>query len=368
MAPIRVLQVMPAMDAGGMETFVMNVYRAIDRSQVQFDFLYHYDKPCFYDEEITALGGHITKLTVRQDNNIPRYLHQLDAFFAGNPYRILHGHYSGFGMFYNRAALRRGVPVRVGHSHNTAYEPNLVGTLDRLMSSRFNHLLTDRFACSQKAGEMLFGKSPFTVLPNGILVDRFARPDPDARRRLRSEWHVPENAPLLGHVGRFSRQKNHRGLLELFAAVHRRNPAARLVLIGTGALEPEIRDLAAAMNLTGSIIFAGVRSDTAACYAAMDAFLLPSLFEGLPVVLVEAQAAGLPCFVSDTVDRGAAFADGVQFLPLSQPETWADAICRSPLTRNANARRQAVDAGYDVRTSAEILQQFYIKRYAEVTP
>ena len=111
MAPIRVLQVMPAMDAGGMETFVMNVYRAIDREQVQFDFLYHYNKSCFFDDEIASLGGRIFKTTVRQDNNLPRYLHQLDAFFAAHPeYRIIHGHYSGFGMFYNAAARRRGVP------------------------------------------------------------------------------------------------------------------------------------------------------------------------------------------------------------------------------------------------------------------
>ena len=290
MAPIRVLQVMPAMDAGGMETFVMNVYRTIDRTQVQFDFLYHYNKPCFYDDEIAALGGRITKLTVRQDNNIPRYLRQLDGFFAANPYRIIHGHYSGFGMFYNRAAKRRGVPVRVGHSHNTAYEPNLVGTLDRLMSSRFDRLLTDRFACSQKAGEMLFGKSPFTVLPNGIRVDDFAKPEPGARERIRAQWQVPDGAPLLGHVGRFSKQKNHLGLLDIFAAVHRRDPDARLALLGAGPLEGEVRARADALGLADRVIFAGVRSDTAACYAAMDAFLLPSLFEGLPVVLVEAQS------------------------------------------------------------------------------
>ena len=117
MPPIRVLQIMPAMDAGGMETFVMNVYRAVDRSQVQFDFLYHYDKPCFYDAEIEALGGHITKLTVRQDNNIPKYLHDLRAFFTAHPeYKVIHGHYSGFGMFYNAVARRCGVPVRAGHT------------------------------------------------------------------------------------------------------------------------------------------------------------------------------------------------------------------------------------------------------------
>ena len=121
MAPIRVLQVMPAMDAGGMETFVMNVYRTIDRDKVQFDFLYHYDKPCFFDDEICTLGGNIYKMTVRQDNNLPRYLRELRELFAAHPeWRIIHGHYSGFGMFYNPVARRAGIPVRVGHSHNTA--------------------------------------------------------------------------------------------------------------------------------------------------------------------------------------------------------------------------------------------------------
>ena len=186
--PIRVLQIMPAMDAGGMETFVMNVYRTLDREQVQFDFLYHYDKPCFFDDEIRALGGRIYKLTVRQDNNLSRYLRELRRLFAAHPeWRIIHGHYSGFGMFYNPVARRAGIPVRCGHSHNTAYEPNLVGRLDRFMSSFFSAGLTDRFACSEKAGQMLYGSKPFTVVPNGIDTARFAARDPQRRALLRGE-------------------------------------------------------------------------------------------------------------------------------------------------------------------------------------
>ena len=369
MAPIRILQVMPAMDAGGMETFVMNVYRAIDRDKVQFDFVYHYDKPCFYDYEIRALGGQIYKLTVRQDNNLPRYLHQLDRLFAEHPeYSIVHGHYSGFGMFYNAAARRRGVPVRIGHSHNTAYEPNLVGKLDKLMSARFNRDLTDRFACSRKAGEMLFGASPFTVLPNGVDTGAFARHDPEARARLREHLGVAEDEILLGHVGRFSAQKNHAGLLRIFAAALQRRPNARLLLLGQGPLEAETRALAQELGVADRVIFAGVRTNVQVFYHAMDAFLLPSLFEGLPVVLVEAQAAGLPCFVSDTIDRGAAFADGVHFLPLGDTDAWAAALAGADLARNPAARDQALAAGFDVHTSAGILQEFYLRRWQEVTP
>ena len=370
MPPIRVLQVMPAMDAGGMETFVMNVYRTIDREQVQFDFLYHYDKPCFFDDEIQALGGRLFKTTVRQDNHLPRYLRELRALFAAHPeWRILHGHYSGFGMFYNTAARRAGVPVRVGHSHNTAYEHNLVGLLDRLMSSRFSAGLTDRFACSRQAGEMLFGSAPFTVLPNGIDTAVFAARDPRRRALLRGELGVADDEILLGHVGRFTAQKNHPGLLRIFAAAAKRMPRARLVLLGGGPAPyiEQMRALARDLGLGERVIFAGVRSNIQGFYDAMDAFLLPSLFEGLPVVLVEAQTAGLPCFVADTIDRGAAFTDRVHFLPLQDPEAWARCLAAASLRRDPDARRKAVDAGYDIHTSARVLQEFYLRRYAEVT-
>lgn len=368
MAPIRVLQVMPAMDAGGMETFVMNIYRAIDREQVQFDFLYHYDKPCFYDYEIQALGGHITKLTVRQDNNLPRYLRALDTLFTAHPeYKILHGHYSGFGMFYNKKAHQHGVPVRVGHSHNTAYEPNLVGHLDHWMSNSFNKELTDRFACSQKAGAMLFGSAPYTVLPNGVDTAAFDKHDPHRRAELRSHLGVADGEVLFGHVGRFTAQKNHEGLLRIFAALRQKMPNARLLLLGGGALEGSMKALAQELGLGQAVLFAGVRTNIAAFYDAMDAFLLPSLFEGLPVVLVEAQAAGLPCFVADTVDPGAAFAKNIRYLPLQNEDAWVEAITKDELTRDPDARAEAMEAGFDIHTSAHILQAFYLRRYAEVT-
>lgn len=368
--PIRVLQVMPAMDAGGMETFVMNIYRTIDRERVQFDFLYHYDKPCFFDDEIRELGGRIYKTTVRQDNNLPRYLHELHALFAAHPeWRILHGHYSGFGMFYNPVARKAGIPVRCGHSHNTAYEPNLVGRLDRVMSSFFSAGLTDRFACSEKAGQMLYGKAPFTVIPNGIDTARFAARDPQRRALLRAELGVADQEILFGHVGRFTAQKNHPGLFKIFAAVHARLPKAKLVLLGGGepAYIEKMQQLAGQLGIADRVIFAGVRSNMQSFYDAMDAFLLPSLFEGLPVVLVEAQTAGLPCFVSDAVDPGAAFTDRVRFLPVNDPEAWAAAIAAASLRRDPQAREKAVRAGYDIHTSAGILQEFYLRRYAEVT-
>ncbi len=362
--PIRVLQVVPAMNAGGMETFIMNVYRAIDRQRVQFDFLYHYDMPCFYDEEISALGGRVYKLTVRQDNRLARYLRALGRFFAAHPeYRVLHGHYSGFGMFYNPAAKRAGITVRAGHSHNTGYEQGLVGFLDRCMSFFFVYGLTHRFACGQAAGRALYRGRPFTFLPNGVNAAAFL-PSETARAAVRAGLGLPADALLLGHIGRFTQQKNHAFLLELFAEIARRQPRAALVLLGEGPLLEEMRQRAEALGLAGRVHFAGLQRDTRAFYSAMDGFLLPSLFEGLPVVLVEAQAAGLPCFVSDTVDPSAAFCSGVHFLPLADAGAWADAVLAAPLCRNPDALAQARAAGYDIVKTAVALQEFYLAAHA----
>ena len=195
--------------------------------------------------------------------------------------------------------------------------------------------------------------------------------DRDAQRRalLRGELGVTDQEILFGHVGRFSAQKNHPGLLKIFAAVRTRLPKARLVLLGGGepAYVEKMQNLAAELGLGDSVIFAGVRSNMQSFYDAMDAFMLPSLFEGLPVVLVEAQTAGLPCFVSDTVDAGAAFTDRVKFLPLNDVSAWANAIAAASFRRDPQALEKAVKAGYDIHTSAQVLQQFYLRRYAEVT-
>ena len=368
MEPVRVLQVVPAMNAGGMENFIMNVYRSIDRQRVQFDFLYHFDMPCFFDEEIAALGGRVTKLRVRQDYDLPRYLRQLDELFAAHPeYKVVHGHYSGFGMFYNAAARRHGVPVRIGHSHNTSSERSLTGLLDAGMSWFFNFDLTDRFACGQAAGKALFRGKPFVFLPNGVDAAAFA-PDPARRETMRAAFGFLPEHRVLGHVGRFTQQKNHGYLVEIFAALAARRPEARLLLVGAGPLEGEVRRQVEGLGLADRVVFAGLRRDTAACYDAMDAFLLPSLFEGLPVTLVEAQAAGLPCFISDTVDPTAAFCDGVRFLPLRAAGAWAEALAAPLPGRNPRALEQVRAAHYDIVDTARYLQRFYLHAYGEDTP
>ena len=221
----------------------------------------------------------------------------------------------------------------------------------------------------RRPGRCFLGKHPFTVVPNGIDTARFAARDPQRRALLRGELGVTDQEILFGHVGRFSDQKNHPGLLKIFAAVRTRLPKARLVLLGGGdpAYVEKMQALAAELGLGDSVIFAGVRSNIQSFTTRWTPFAAQP-FEGLPVVLVEAQTAGLPCFVADTVDRGAAFTDRVKFLPLNDTAAWANTIAAASFRRDPQAREKAIKAGYDIHTSAEVLQAFYLRRYAEVTP
>lgn len=361
MAPIRILQIVPAMNLGGMETFIMNVYRHVDRDRVQFDFLTHYAAPGYYDEEIEALGGRIYRLSVREDNNLFRYLKQLDRFFADHPeYTVVHGHYSGFGMFYNHYAKKHGVAVRIGHSHSTGSERGLTGFLDKCMSRCFSRGLTRRLSCGVDAGKALYRKKPFDVYPVGIDLGRFAF-DPGLRKQMRGAWGLDADAVVYGHIGRFDPVKNHDFLLEVFTAIYARQPSARLLLVGDGPLRGEVEAKAALLGLEGKVVFAGNRSDTPACYSAMDCFMMPSHYEGLPLVLVEAQANGLPCFVSSAVSAEAGITPSVHFLPLSSgPGFWADSILGVPLARQDN-RAALAAAGYDIEATAKRLQALYLQ-------
>ncbi len=359
MEVIRVLQIMPAMNCGGMENFIMNVYRHIDRQKIQFDFLYHYADDCFFDEEIRALGGRIYKLSVRNDNNVLRYCRQLDAFFAKHTeYNVIHGHYSGFGMFYNYYAKKHGIKVRAGHGHSALYEKGLLGQLDKWMSKPFKYLVTDHFACSETVGQLLFGKKPFSTLKNGVCTKRFAF-DATARAALRTQYGISAQERVLGHVGRFSPVKNHAFLLEAFALLAKERSDVKLLLVGEGDLQAQMQEKAQQLQVADQVLFVGAQYDTAPFYSVMDAFVLPSVFEGFPVALVEAQTNGLPCYVSDTLDTSCAIEDSVHFLPL-EPSTWVRALAQVDGKRcDTRAAQRMAEQGYDILQVAKWLEDFY---------
>lgn len=363
--PIRILHIVPNMQAGGLETLIMNIYRNIDRTKIQFDFLVHYTGDYFYDDEIKKLGGKMYKLSVRDDNNFVKYLKDLDSFFEKHKeYKIVHGHMESLGQFYFKAAKRHHVPVRIAHSHNSATENTIKGKIKRVLLKRYKVYATDYFACSEKAGKFMFNNKEFTVLKNAIIVDNFTFSEND-RQQLRRELGL-ENKLVIGHAGRFCEQKNHKFLIKIFRDIVRCDKNAILLLIGEGETFCRVQEQVSEYGLEGNVLFLGVRKDIAKLYQAMDCFVFPSLFEGLGIVAIEAQCSGLPVVASEVVPKEAAVTKQFYYMSLDNTsKEWADTI----LKVSRSERKAEVDkirgAGYDVRDVASFLQQFYLKKYTE---
>lgn len=367
--PIRVLMVNYKMQCAGIESFIMNVYRNIDRSKIQFDFLVHYQERQFYDDEIESMGGNIYRLTVREDNNFLKYFCDLKKFFSCHPeYKIIHGHMESFGVFYLKAAKTAGVPVRIAHSHIAQRNKGIKGAVKNVLNKGFKKYATDLFACSDVAGTFLFGSdSSFTVYNNAIDVSKFAF-NRGHREAVRKELGIDSNCLVIGHVGRFNTQKNHEFLIEIFKEIICRNPQAKLLLIGEGDLQGEIEKKVGSLGLNDSVLFLGVRKDIHRIYQAMDVFLMPSLFEGLPVSGIEAQASGLQCIFSDAVTVQTKITDRVQFISLDTSiKDWADKILE--LNTDIGSREQmaqyVIDAGYDIKQQVHKLENFYLDRHFE---
>ncbi len=361
--PIRVLMVNYKMQCAGIEAFIMNMYRNIDRSKVQFDFLVHYEEPQFYDEEINALGGKIYRLSIREDNNFLKYFHDLKSFFSQHPeYQIIHGHMESFGIFYFKEAKKQNIPVRIAHSHIAQRNKGIKGVLKNLLNKGFKSYATNLFACSDAAGKFLFGdRADYKVFNNAIDTRNFEYNE-QIRKEVRAELGIEDNQFVIGHVGRFNTQKNHKFLVDIFNEIKIRDKNAVLLLIGEGDLQEQIKDKVSILGLSENVKFLGVRKDVNRLYQAMDIYLMPSLFEGLPVSGIEAQTAGLKCIFSDTVTSQTALTDNTEFLSLNNSaEYWAQESIKwkgGYLRENQSGKIKT--AGYDIQEQAVVLQEFYL--------
>ena len=357
---MRVAQVVGKMMGGGVEQVVMNYYRHIDRARFQFDFLVDSDSPLVPREEIGALGGRVFDIPPYQRQLA--YQRELCRLFRREGWPIVHSHINSLSVFPLRAARRAGVPVRIAHSHSTSGrgEP-LRNAAKALLRTQANRYPTQRLACSRYAGEWLFGRgSSFEVLPNAIELGQYSF-DAAARAKLRAELGAGGSTLVVGNVGRFMAQKNHAFLLEMFRGLLASRPDSLLILTGEGELESEVRRNSVEMGLAERVHFLGRRDDVAALYSAFDAFCLPSLYEGLPLVAIEAQRSGLPCLLSDTITREADVTGSVSFLPLSDTSAWVAGLSR--LSSSAPSDRRAVsDArllAYDIEGAARVLEGIY---------
>ncbi|MBD2212387.1 glycosyltransferase family 1 protein [Nostoc linckia FACHB-104] len=372
--PIRILHVIGGMVRGGIETWLMHILRHIDRDRFQMDFLVHTTDPCAYDDEIRRLGSQIIPCPLQRwlPWDYAANFRQILREFG--PYDIVHSHLHHFSGYTLRLAKLSGVPIRIAHSHNDISAEHAKSGLYRrwycsVMKSWIAENATLGLGCSRKAVADLFGSQwqadpRWQLLYYGIDLEPFQNlVDPVA---VRAEFNIPADAFVIGHVGRFHPQKNHQFLIEIAAQVAQREPKMHLLLLGEGYLQPEILDQVLQMGLGDRVIFAGSRSDIPRLMlSAMDVFLLPSLHEGLALVLLEAQAAGLPCIITDAVpDEADVIKPLVRRLSLSQPACmWTEAILehrKSVLKITHDYAWELVkQSQFNIETSVQNLQRIY---------
>lgn len=363
MAPIRILHVVTVMNRGGLETMLMNYYRQIDRSKVQFDFMVNREEQGDYDEEIEQLGGVIYRMPPIKPTTYKLYFKLLDQFFYQHKeYKVVHAHINENSSFVLRAAKKAGVPCRISHSHLAGLPLDYKFPFRVYARMYLNSNANNYFACSEEAGEWLFGKkiinnNQLKIFKNAINCTEF-KFNEDKRKWMRKELGL-ENKFVIGHVGRFNPQKNHKFLIEIFNEVYKKNKESVLLLVGHGDLLGDVREQVEKLHLESAVRFLGLRTDIAELMQSMDIFLFPSLYEGLGVVLIEAQAAGLRCLTSTGTPREADVNGTVEFLSLEKSaEEWAENILENNHKRNSNIEN-IIYKGYDVETNINWLTQFY---------
>ncbi|MCR5666879.1 MAG: glycosyltransferase family 1 protein [Eubacterium sp.] len=368
--PIRVLNMFTIMNRGGAETMVMNYYRNMDRSKVQFDFLVHRSERGAYDDEIESLGGRIYRMIPIYPQNFKEYKSMLKTFFHEHPeYRIIHSHMSELGCFAFIEAQRQGVPVRICHAHNAPHGWDIKMIMRNKFKKKMVPYITHMFTCGEEAAQWLYGKryeDRFIHMNNAIDAARF-RYDADKALQVRKSLSLTSRQLVIGHVGRFNKQKNHSYLIEIFKEVKQLRSDAVLLLIGIGELMEPIKEKVQQYGLSDSVRFLGSRDDVNDLMQTFDVFLFPSLFEGFPVTMVEAQAGGNLCVISKEQPKESAITQNVRRISLQEsPRAWAELILEETAHYEKSDTYESIcKAGYDIRENVKKLEEFYLKAYEE---
>lgn len=368
--PIRVLQVVPSLScAAGVANFVYNMEYYHDENRVHYDFLHHaisdgrYFHSKRYDDELEAHGSAVYTVNYAGDGLL-RFTREVHALFEeiGASYDVVHCHMPNSAFTVLREARNHGVEHRILHSHlNNSSDVFLHRLRNMPLNAWGKRYATDNIACSQEAGRFLFGMKSFTVINNGIPIDKYLYSDAD-RRVLRAQLGIAPEEIVIGSVGRFVKQKNYGFAIHVFAEFHHSHPQSKLLILGDGEERTALEALSIEKGLSDSVIFPGVRNDINRFYSVMDVFFMPSLYEGLPVSAVEAQAAGLPCVYSESVPRETDITNNGIFIPLTSPVSeWSkgldDSIMRGRSDKNNVALLEA--CGYSAEANAELLMQHY---------
>jgi len=362
--PIRVLHIVGRMDQGGIETLLMNLYRNIDRSVIQFDFLTHSSQKGFFDKEITSLGGRLYSIVSPfSGRGVFLYRRELSSFFKEHPeYTIIHSHMNTFSGIILSIAKKAGVKTRIAHSHTTIAASSFKTPFWKLSRMFGQDAVSHFFSCSQDASSWSFGRyaDKAVIFKNAIDLDiyRFSN---ETRQIYRNELELQEKY-VVGHVGRFNEIKNHTFLIDVFTKLLQKKENAVLLLAGDGPLLSEMQKKVQTLGIADAVMFLGNRDDVAKLLCAIDIFVFPSTNEGLGIVTIEAQASGLPCLVSDALPLEVKVTEKVAYIPLGKgPEYWASSIASCPIrVDRSKAYLEVKEAGYDIEESAKWLMDFYM--------
>ena len=363
--PIRVLQIIGIVAGGGVEAVIMNYYEHIDRTKVQFDFIVHNDNKIDITPKVEAMGGRVYKVTPYYKNPVA-FMYGIYKVIRNHHYRIVHSNMNTLSAFSLFAAWAAGAPARILHNHSTSSPGETKRNIMKFMLRPFARLFaTHYFACSRLSGEWMYGKKMMDIgkvkiVNNAIDLKKYEF-NPRKREILRKELGLTDEF-VIGHVGRFMFQKNHEFLIDVFAEACKKNPHMVLLLIGDGPLRSGMEEKVKNLGLTDHVKFLGLRNDVQDLYNVMDIFVLPSHYEGLPVVGVEAQANGLPCLFSTKVTKETHLTHLAQFLDLSTGASkWAERIVFMKHERNEEVGEELRQAGFEINKEARNLMNFYTK-------
>lgn len=371
MKPIRVLQILHSMNRGGAENALMNYYREIDREKVQFDFLLTDQNHCQFEEEILQLGGRVFRVPpLRMKNPLP-YINGVWNFLRihKNEYKIVHSHTSSKSVLPLGIAKIAGIPIRISHSHCAMSEKGIKGMVRNALMPLLKITANVCMSCGEQAAEWLYGKKfahsgNVQIIRNVINAELF-KYNEEKRISIRQMLNINDDAFVVGHVARFSPQKNHIMAIDVFNELLKINPKAIYLMVGDGELHDEVVEKIKSLGITESVRMVGVVPNVFDYEQAMDIFVLPSLYEGLPLSIIEAQVSGLPCITTEgTVSKECSVTDLVRYISLSNsPSDWASAYNEARNVKRVDRFEEIKSAGYDSKTSAQILQRRYLELY-----
>lgn len=366
--PIRVAQIVGKWLGGGVESFLMNYYHHIDRTKFQFDFICDSDSTDIPYEEIKNMGGKV--ILVPPYQKVLSYQKELVKIFKENNYKIVHSHINTLSVFPLRAARKAGVPVRIAHSHSTIINNKIEWKRNILKNflKKFSKVYaTDYFACSEEAGISQFGKKTFLsgklVIINNAIDTKNFHFNTALRTKIRNRYNIPDDAIVLGTVGRLVKTKNPLFTLNLFVKYYTNNDNSYLLFVGHGALQSEIETLIKGKPYEKKVIFTGQINNVSEIYNALDIFLFPSLYEGLGMALIEAQYNGLRCIASSNVPRKTEISESIKYINLKNIEDWDETILKYSSELDLNVRKdiEIKNNSFDIESEVSNLEKNYQK-------